>query len=315
MESPQKRPIVSIVSISYNQENYISEALESWLSQETDFSFEIIIGDDSSKDNTIEIIEAYQKKNPGIIKLLKAEKNQGHQKNLYNALLNSRGDYIAICAGDDFWIDKKKLQKQYDFIKNTPDCKLIYSNCIIKNELDSAHPKKKQKLLNYDKSFSFDIYDYLNQKYYTIAPTSMIKRFNFESLNLTTFFSSTLEDEYIFSCLLKDGGRAYYINEITACYRMHPKGINSQQHVFKQLFYKLSTLNNLTEEFKNDKKAHLIITQFIKSNIDRLFNYSFEGTQGIDRNTLKKLFLIYYPSVFLDYRFYYNWYLKKILGK
>ncbi|HEX5797951.1 MAG TPA: glycosyltransferase [Candidatus Saccharimonadales bacterium] len=134
-------PKVSVVSISYNQEKYIEQALESFVKQKTNFKFEIIIGDDCSSDNTKRIIENYAKKYPDLIKPVLREKNVGIASNLYNIMNRASGEYLALCEGDDYWTDEHKLQIQADFLdKHTKyalcfhPVKVIYE----KNESDST---------------------------------------------------------------------------------------------------------------------------------------------------------------------------------
>ena len=108
----EKKVLLSIVSITFNHESFIEDALKSWLEQDIDLDFEIVIGDDASHDGTVNIIKQYQLKYPGKIHLIENPVNLGHQRNLLNTLKMSKGDFIAICAGDDFWIDPLKLKKQ-----------------------------------------------------------------------------------------------------------------------------------------------------------------------------------------------------------
>ena len=110
--------LLSIVVITYNHEKYIRKCLDSILMQDVDFSFEIIISDDLSTDQTAQIITEYQDKYPDIIKPNLRTINVGASKNQYDCFLMCTGKYIAILDGDDFWIDKLKLKIQIDFLKN-----------------------------------------------------------------------------------------------------------------------------------------------------------------------------------------------------
>jgi glycosyltransferase involved in cell wall biosynthesis len=103
-------PLISVLVLTYNQEKFISETINSILSQVCSFSYEIIIGNDCSTDRTTLICEDYVNKFPEKIKLINREKNVGLTKNYVDCLKICRGTYIAQCAGDDYWIDKHKLQ-------------------------------------------------------------------------------------------------------------------------------------------------------------------------------------------------------------
>lgn len=130
---------VSIVCNTFNQEKYIEVALKSFLMQETTFKYEILIHDDASNDNTTNIIKEYQKKYPNLIFPLIQEKNKYSEYidiTLKYQYPRARGKYIALCEGDDFWVDKHKLQKQYDFLENHKEYKMC-SNASICADADT----------------------------------------------------------------------------------------------------------------------------------------------------------------------------------
>ena len=121
--------MVSVLCTAYNHEAYIRDALESFLAQKTDFPFEIIVNDDASPDGTAAIIREYESKYPDIIRAFYQEKNLYSQNiDAYHHFLyrESRGRYIAICEGDDFWSDPEKLQRQVHFMEAHPE----YSACV-----------------------------------------------------------------------------------------------------------------------------------------------------------------------------------------
>lgn len=107
-------PLVTISCTTYNQEEYIEQCIEGFLVQETDFSVEILIHDDASTDRTPEILKRYQSLYPHLIDVILQEENQfskGVMVNSFN-FERAKGKYIALCHGDDYWIDKEKLRKQ-----------------------------------------------------------------------------------------------------------------------------------------------------------------------------------------------------------
>lgn len=117
-----KHPVVSVHMITYNHEPYIREAIEGVMMQKTDFEFELVIGEDCSTDRTREICFEYQKKYPDKIRVLWWHKNSyqfPHPAggNSRRNLAHCRGEFIAICEGDDYWIDPLKLQKQVDVMR------------------------------------------------------------------------------------------------------------------------------------------------------------------------------------------------------
>ena len=117
-----KDPKLSVILITYNHEKYIEKALDSVLSQVTDFPFEIVIGDDCSPDDTKNIIREYRDKYPDIIRIVHREKNTGRPTlNVYETTMKCRGEYLAYLEGDDYWTDSDKLQKQMDFLNEHPE--------------------------------------------------------------------------------------------------------------------------------------------------------------------------------------------------
>jgi len=127
-----KDPLVSICCITYNHENYIRDAIEGFLMQKTDFPFEIIIHDDASTDATADIIREYEEKHPDIIKPIYQTENQ-YSKGEKVALFTykaARGRYIALCEGDDYWIDPLKLQKQITEMEKHPECYISFHPAI-----------------------------------------------------------------------------------------------------------------------------------------------------------------------------------------
>ena len=114
---------VSIICTTYNHEAYIRDALEGFIRQKTTFPFEVIVYDDASTDKTADIIREYEKNYPTIIKPIYENENQYSKKDgslgriLYN---NVKGKYIAVCEGDDYWINPLKLQKQVDLLESNP---------------------------------------------------------------------------------------------------------------------------------------------------------------------------------------------------
>ena len=114
-------PQVSILCITYNHEDYIEDAICGFLMQETTFCFEILIHDDASSDATVSIIEKYAEKFPKTIRLVAQTENQfskGIPVIATYLFPRARGRYIAICEGDDYWIDPNKLQKQYEALES-----------------------------------------------------------------------------------------------------------------------------------------------------------------------------------------------------
>ncbi len=121
-------PVVSVCCATYNQENYIAEAIDNFLIQETDFPFEILIRDDCSTDKTASIVKKYTDKYQHLIKPI-FEKENTYSKGVKPTLVlfkRAQGKYIALCEGDDYWTDPMKLQKQVGLMQENPECHLSF---------------------------------------------------------------------------------------------------------------------------------------------------------------------------------------------
>ena len=112
--------------ITYNHEKFIAQAIESVLMQETDFQVELIIGEDCSTDGTRQIVKAYAEQYPNVIRALFPERNLGMQCNFVAVLEASRGDYVALLEGDDYWTSPQKLQRQADYMAADPEMALCH---------------------------------------------------------------------------------------------------------------------------------------------------------------------------------------------
>lgn len=117
----------SVIVTAYNQADTIEQTIMHILKQKCHFPFEIIIGDDCSNDGTKDICIEYEKKYPGIIKNIIHETNKGVGVNFVLCVKKAMGEYIAICAADDFWHNPLKLQLQSDFLDSHPDYGLVYT--------------------------------------------------------------------------------------------------------------------------------------------------------------------------------------------
>lgn len=118
----------SIIVTAYNQANSIAQTLDSILAQICSFSFEIIIGDDCSTDNTKDICEKYSIQYPHIVRTLYHKQNVGVAANFVYSIAKASGKYIAICAADDFWHNPNKLQLEVDFLEKNPDYGMVYTD-------------------------------------------------------------------------------------------------------------------------------------------------------------------------------------------
>ena len=124
---------VSVYCLAYNHEKFIRNTLDGFVSQKTNFKYEVIIHDDASTDNTTNIIREYEEKYPDIIKPIYQTENQ-YSKGIGiipNYIVpRIRGKYVAACEGDDYWCDDYKLQKQFDYMEKHSECSMCVHNTI-----------------------------------------------------------------------------------------------------------------------------------------------------------------------------------------
>ena len=210
--------MVSVSVITYRHEKYIRQALDSILMQETDFRYEIVIGEDASPDSTREILLEYKNRFPDIIKLILHKHNVGASRNSYEVRKHCSGKYIAILEGDDFWTDKNKLQKQIDFLEQNPGFVGVAHN-IYSVKSDGTNPvvvlKKSQvnrefRLQNYlNEGFSFHGNSLVHRN---ILPTSGER---YEKLRFTV---NTMGDIILY-CLLLDKGSVFVMSDVMAAHR------------------------------------------------------------------------------------------------
>ena len=125
-ESSADSPKVSIVTTTHNQEAYVRQAFDSFVAQQTDFPVEIVVADDASIDSTPAIIREYTSRHPQLFRPIFRPQNLGLNRNLTGALSAARGEYIALCEGDDYWIDPLKLSKQVAFLDRHPETAVCF---------------------------------------------------------------------------------------------------------------------------------------------------------------------------------------------
>jgi len=246
------RLTLSVVMITYKHGNLIEEAINSILIQETNFNFELIISDDNSPDDTNEIVEKIIKShNKGdFIKYKKHSQNKGMMPNFIWALNQAKGEYIAICEGDDYWTDPQKLQKQVDFLETNNSFVLSFHN--VWNLYSDGSKKEFYNYKNLDFKSS-DLWDNW------IIPTASVVFRNVLNFNELEKVSGTHGDLALF-LLLGEYGQYHCINEIMGVYRIHDLGVT--QVSFKTINHRiqhLEQLDKINEYFnrKYDKKIRI----------------------------------------------------------
>ena len=127
-------PKVSVLTITYNHGPFVGECLESVLAQQTDFAFEMVVGEDCSTDQTRAVCREQQARRPDRIRLLLAERNRGRHANFRNAFEACRGEYVALIEGDDYWTDGTKLRQQVALLDAHPETAICFHNVALVGE-------------------------------------------------------------------------------------------------------------------------------------------------------------------------------------
>ena len=123
---------LSVIFITYNHEKYVEKALRSVCEQETDFAYEVVVGEDCSTDSTRDILRRVADEYPDKVRLLFRDKNLGRPTlNVYETTMECRGAYLAYLEGDDYWTDKCKLQKQVTFLEEHPEYIACTHDCVM----------------------------------------------------------------------------------------------------------------------------------------------------------------------------------------
>ena len=202
------KPIVSVVCCTYNHESYIRQCLEGFVMQKTNFAFEVLVHDDASTDKTVDIIREYETKYPDIIKPIYQTENQYSKGIRINAIFNyprAKGKYLALCEGDDYWIDPLKLQKQVDF--------MVVNEVITKKE-------RIRSFNSYRENKEFTVFDILDE--WCVPTASMLFRKDARK-ETPSFFSG----DYVLSLVLASVGKIYYMDQYMSVYRLNNGGISN----------------------------------------------------------------------------------------
>ncbi|MDD2268964.1 MAG: glycosyltransferase [Eubacteriales bacterium] len=223
MKYDKSKVLVSISCTAYNHEPYIAQCLEGFVMQKTNFKFEAIVHDDASTDKTAEIIREYAEKYPDIIKPIYEAENQyskydGSIRRIMNAQM--RGKYIAMCEGDDYWIDPMKLQKQVDFLDNNPNYSLCCHDAF-------RYYEGKVNQASYFNDYIVDcelcITDILNQ--WVIPTASMLYRQSImEGNEVFCTKYKPITGDLIIQLICAAKGNIWYINQPMSVYRVNLKG-------------------------------------------------------------------------------------------
>lgn len=257
---------VTVCVLAYNHEHYIEQALLSVINQKTNFDVEILVGEDASKDNTANVLEALKIEYPNRVTIIYQDpKNKiivnGRPTGRYNfidLLHRAKGKYIATLDGDDYWTDPSKLQKQVDLLKANPNC----AGCFHNTEIINVQGEVEGFILKQITTLP------LTQKDVVVEPTrfghtsSLVFRNN-KDFFIPTHFQKSICDR-ILLYLVAEKGSWMGIDAVMSCYRLHPTGVYSPTNKANQLLFMLNVYESLKQDkesfhkYKNEIKMKLV---------------------------------------------------------
>lgn len=219
-------PFVSVCMITFNHEKFIAEAIEGILMQEVDFDVELLIADDCSTDRTQEIVKSFIDNHPkgNWIKFISHDQNKGMMSNFIWAITECKGDFIALCEGDDYWIESRKLKFQLEFLSSNLDYFLV------------GH--QVQKISFQFEGFRIlgnlqrDSYCLNDPDYHFLAiPTASI--FFRNKLKFPDWVSKVYGGDRALIFLASHFGKIKIMDFVGAVYRVHPGGIEQKYKLDK----------------------------------------------------------------------------------
>lgn len=213
-----KHPVkVSVCVVTYNQGSFIRKCLQSIVEQETNFKFEVVVGDDFSQDDSRQIILEFENKYPGIIRTIFHKENIGGQNNFASIIDSCRGDYIAYIDGDDVML-AGKLQKQVDILDNNPNISTVVHDMRVFDS-DSGSTIKyfndayKQKITTVEQLVKLGTF---------FCHSSKMHRRSFGVMDQVDLNTKYIGD-FLYHIQNAMSGDVYFIDEVLGEYRHHSK--------------------------------------------------------------------------------------------
>lgn len=258
------RPTVTVACVAYNHEDYITAALDSILMQRTSFPIEVIVHDDASSDRTPAIVLEYAKKFPDIVIPILQTENQYAQGNIHfwsYVWPRARGRYIALCGGDDFWTDPRKLEKQVALLDANPMASVSCHQATICDadgtvvEIPNGFPKRFAGVAR--------LPDVLEGNF-MVASTVMFRAF--PSVPFPTWARKLRAEDWVLHILNAMRGDILCSDDYMACYRRHPRGLWSGRTFEESLVDFEETIDALNAfDVETGRKHHANVERGITS--------------------------------------------------
>lgn len=261
-------PFVSIICTVFNKEPWLKKTIDSFLAQQTEFAYEIILVDDASSDGSRSIIQDYQANYPDLIRAFYQDENQGISKTWVSICKEARGQYIARCDGDDFWLDPLKLQKQVDLLESKPDCKWSNTDFDIYDEQGTI--VSKAGFANHTIPLADTYEKMLATRGFTMASTWLVDRELMLEVNQELDLT-TSDDTFNLQLELFQRTSLAYLDEATVAYTIN-QGSDSRPNDFFKLEHRFNRLLKTQLEYL-DKYPKVDFKEMTKILLDRNNTY------------------------------------------
>lgn len=259
------KPTLSVLVQAYNHEAFIKQCLESILEQNTDFDYEILLGEDYSTDSTREICREYATRYPDKVRLflhhpdnkIKVLNTTTGNFNAFYNLFSARGKYIAFCEGDDYWNDPAKLQKQVEALRTNSELAFTYHSYQEVNY--EEQPLSKEIVLEQPKH-DFSQEELKKLIYHPLLSTMCFRNFK---MDLPEQMAEVINVDSFLLSLLGNYGEAKFFKEIkSSFYRRHEGGIWSGERKELKFNSKLLTYRKLINYYSSENKQINIVKFF-----------------------------------------------------
>lgn len=234
---------LSVRVITYNHVRFVRDALDSILMQKVSFPFEIVVGDDGSSDGTREILLAYQRSHPRIIRLLLAERNMGGRHNFVRTFEACRGKYIALLDGDDYWTAPDKLEQQVSFLERHADYAICFHDALCVEE-DGSRPACRFVGPSIPEDLS--LADILVGD--VMPPSSGVVLRSLTG-KLPAWFQDVPAGDWPLYILSAKHGRIRYLRQVSSVYRRHAGGLTRKWNYFDYYVGTARMLGSIRTEF------------------------------------------------------------------
>ncbi|PML40663.1 glycosyltransferase family 2 protein [Vibrio breoganii] len=221
-KNDEEKPKLSIICMCFNHEKFVAQTIDGFLLQEVDFDIEIIIHDDCSTDNSLNIINEYKNKYPELIRVISQERNiySRGEKALHYLFEACRGEYIALCEGDDYWVDPCKLQIQVDFLDSNPEYIISGHDAFVIDEKGNLLSESKLPD-RYKRDFTSS--ELQMSKCWALTLSWCFRKV--DGLIIEEMRNVVNEDNFMLSYLGNYGKYKYHANISPAAYRVHAGGV------------------------------------------------------------------------------------------